>query len=486
MQRDSTTLRRRAIFTTTIGVIGHGFLWLFGFKLVATWLGPEGVGLFSQIRQIIQGVTIGATYGGSSTVVQGLSASSGETARRNFRKTALELIGFTGLLIVVFFVFTVPLLVQFFFASNAADYIQAMYWVALAIALSIASTYVLAILNGYRLYYRLALAQISGPFALSALLLVYWTQGFAFDPVLLAKCFVLCFAFTFTVGFFSMPRFAQQHARIEQGVVTRHNKRAFFQFATANLLSTLFATFTMLLIRSWVIEEHGLTFSGLFDAGWTLTFNYATIFLSACNAFYLPTLTALTKPEEQRVCIQKMAYIVLGSFVVIYFTLLLFDKWFMNLLYSAQFQPSVPVLQILAIAVIFRAVSWVYGTMILANAQSLTLLISELLLNASMLASTRYALSSSVATLESLGWAFVAPQFLYLVFSIEYACRKNSLLRRFDIWPLLLATVFPLLYLACFPSSLKGTYYYLHEALLSISGLAIIGFTWLAYKKIRL
>jgi O-antigen/teichoic acid export membrane protein len=486
MQPASTTLRRRVIFTTTIGVIGHGFLWLIGFKLVATWLGPEGVGLFSQIRQIIQGATIGATYGGSNTVVQGLSARSGEAARRDFRKTASKLIGFTGLFIVVLFVFTVPLLVQFFFASNAVDLIQAMYWVALAIALSIASTYALAILNGYRFYYRLALAQISGPFALSALLLVYWTQGFPFDPVLLAKCFMLCFAVTFTVGFFSMSRLAQQHARIEQGGVPRHNKRAFFQFATANLLSTLFATFTMLLIRSWVIKEHGLGFAGLFDAGWTLTFNYATIFLSAINTFYLPTLTAITKPEEQRVCIQKMAYIVLGSFVAIYFTVLLFDQWFMNMLYSTQFQPSIPVLQILAIAVIFRAVSWVYGTMILAKGQSLTLLISELILNASMLASTRYALNSGVATLESLSWAFVAPQFLYLVFSIEYACRNNSRLRRFDIWPLLLAAVLPLLYLACFPSSLKGTFYHLHEALISFSGLVIIGFTWLAYKKIRL
>jgi O-antigen/teichoic acid export membrane protein len=486
MHSTPATLRKRGVIASTIGVIGSGFLWLISFNLVASWLGPEGVGLFSQLRQIIQGATVGATFGGSNTVVQGLSARSGEAARMNFRKTALKLIGFTGLLIVVFFVLTVPLLGQFFFASNAADLIQAMYWVALAIALSIASAYALAILNGYRLYYRLALAQISGPIALSALLFVYWTQGFPFDPVLLAKCFVLCFAITFTVGFFSMSRLAKQQARIAQGAVPLENKRAFFQLATANLLATLSATAALLLIRSWIIEEHGLAFAGLFDAGWTLTFNYATIFLSACNTFYLPTLTAITKPEEQRVCIQKMAYAVLGSFVAIYFTVLLFDQWFISMLYSVQFLPSISVLQILAIAVIFRAVSWVYGTMILAKGHSLTLLISELILNASMLVSTRYALSSSVSTLESLSWAFLAPQFLYLVFSIEYACRNNSRLSRFDIWPLLLAAVFPLLYHACFPSSLKGNFYNLHEALFYFSGLVIIGFTWLAYKKIRL
>jgi PST family polysaccharide transporter len=485
MRHSSNKKRKLVILISSIGIIFHGLLWLFGFKLVATWLGPEGVGIFSQFRQIIQAATVGATFGGSNTVVQGIAEQSCETGRKNFRKTASRLICVVGMIVVVFFLFTAPQLVQFFFSSDSLPLIQAIYWVALAIALSIASTYALAVLNGYRSYYWMTLMQISGPFALSTLLLVCWWKGFAFDPVLLAKCFVLCFAVTFTVGVFSLSRLAHHHTPVEQGAVLLGNKRAFLKFASANLLSTLSATATMLLIRSWVIEQHGLGFAGIFDAGWTLTFNYATIFLSACNVFYLPTLTSATKPEEQRICIQKMAYLVVGSFVSIYFTLLLFDNWFINLLYSEQFQPSVSVLQILAIAVIFRAVSWVYGTLILAKRKSLTLLISELVLNASLLLCTRYALNSGLATLESLSWAFLIPQFAYLIFSIEYACRNNNQIRRIDIWPLLLATVLPLFYFAFFPISLDGMNYYSHEALFSISGLAIVGYTWVAYKKIR-
>jgi O-antigen/teichoic acid export membrane protein len=273
---------------------------------------------------------------------------------------------------------------------------------------------------------------------------------------------------------------------MEQGAVPHGNRRVFFQFATANLLATLSATAALLLIRSWIIEEHGLAFAGIFDAGWTLTFNYATIFLSACNAFYLPTLTATPQPEAQRVCVQKIAYLVLGAFVGIFYTLVLFDQWFINLLYSAQFQPSAPVLQILAIAVIFRAVSWVYGSVILATRQSRTLLISELALNASLLASTRYVLNNNLATLESLSWAFVVPHFLYLVFSIENARAKNKLLRRMDIWPLLLAATLPLLYIACVPSSLGGSYYSPAVLFFTCSGLATAGAAWVAYKKMCL
>jgi O-antigen/teichoic acid export membrane protein len=217
-----------------------------------------------------------------------------------------------------------------------------------------------------------------------------------------------------------------------------------------------------------------------------LTFNYATIFLSACNAFYLPNLSSTIQPEKQRIYVLKMAYFVLGAFVTIFYTLVLFDQWFINLFYSAQFQPSAQVIQILAIAVIFRAVSWVYGSVILATRQSRKLLISELALNASLLTSARYLLNNDLATLEALSWAFVVPHFLYLVFSIENARAQNKLLRRMDIWPLLLATTLPLLYVACVSGGLAGPYYALKALIISFFGLLTAGAAWVAYKKMCL
>jgi O-antigen/teichoic acid export membrane protein len=297
---------------------------------------------------------------------------------------------------------------------------------------------------------------------------------------------VLCFAVTFAVGIFSMLRQAQDQPSMEQVATPDGDRRALFQFATANLIATQSAISVSLLIRSWIIEEHGLAFAGLFDAGWTLTFNYATIFLSACNSFYLPNLSSTIQPEKQRIYVLKMAYFVLGAFVTIFYTLILFDQWFINLFYSAQFQPSAQVIQILAIAVIFRAVSWVYGSVILATRQSRKLLISELALNASLLTSARYLFNNDLATLETLSWAFVVPHFLYLVFSIENARAQNKLLRRMDIWPLLLATTLPLLYVACVSGGLAGPYYALKALIITFFGLVTAGAAWVAYKKMCL
>jgi hypothetical protein len=102
---------------------------------------------------------------------------------------------------------------------------------------------------------------------------------------------------------------------------------------------------------------------------------------------------------------------------------------------------------VLVIAVLFRSISWVYGTMILATRNSRVLLLSDVALNLGLLATVKFALVG-FSSLAALAWAFVLPNFLYLVFVVEYAGYKNPLMRRRQIWPFLLAATLPLVALA--------------------------------------
>lgn len=472
--------RKGGILAGAAGVIGSGVLWLIGFKLVASWLGPEGVGLFSQLRQIAQAATISATFGGSNTIVQGIASRNLEVERRQFRTTAATLVGVAGTIVVAMIALIAPEIAHFSLSSKSPDLVVAIYWVGLAISLNIAGTYALAILNGYQSYVYLAAAQIAGPTALATLLSTCWWWRLPLNPTLIAQSFVLCFGVTCIVGWFGIARLPRRHSTLTFGKMPDTERRIFFRFAASNLLAALSSTAALLLIRSWIIGAQGLAFAGLFDASWTLTFNYATIFLSACNAFYFPALTAATSPEKQRVCVLKMAYFVLGTFVLIFYTLVLFRDAFITLLYSPQFLPSSPALQILAIAIIFRAISWVYGSTILATRQSLVLLMSELILNITLLATTRYALTSGLASLEALSWAFVIPHFLYLIFSIEFACSRNSSLHRLSIWPLLLATTLPFLHLLF--NQNQTSVFSFAEYFFLFSGLLIVITTFFAYR----
>jgi len=472
---------RSGILVSTAGVFGSAFLWLLSFKAVAFWMGPEGVGLFSQLRQMVQAATIGATFGGTNSVVQGLAERQDEAARRQFRATAARLICISGLAVVLFIAAAAPWLTQFLLASDAPALVATVRWIALAVLLNVGGTYALAVLNGYRSYPFLALAQMAGPAALVMLLAGSAWWHLPPDPQLLSAAFVLCFGVTCLVGAFGVSRLPKLAAALRLGVLPKAQSRAFVRFAFSNLVAALSTTAALLLIRSWIIDAKGLAFAGLFDAGWTLTFNYTTLFLTACSAIYLPRLTAAVSPEDRRACMLKTAYLVLAAGILVCHAMVLLKEPLISLLYSPRFQSSGEVLTVLVIAVLFRGVSWVYGTLILATRHSRVLVVSDVALNLMLLACTRYALAN-FGTLQALGWAFVLPNFLYLVFVVEYASRHSALMRRRDIWPFLLGGALPLFYLA-----LPGPQW-AHSGpaigLSMVAGLGAAGAALLAYKKV--
>lgn len=474
--------QKSGVLVSTVGVFGSAFLWLLGFKAVALWMGPEGVGLFSQLRQMAQAATVGATFGGTNSVVQGLSERGDEGARRQFRATAVRLVGSAGLLMVLGVLAAATPLTQFFLSSGAPELVATVRWLAVAVLLNIAGTYALAVLNGYRSYPYLALAQIAGPAALVLLLAAAWWWRWPPDPLLLVASFVACFGITCLAGLWGVSRLPRRPDTVNTAQLASGERRIFLRFALSNLVAALSTTLALLLIRSWVIEAEGLAFGGLFDAGWTLTFNYTTLFLTACSAIYLPLLTRATTHESQRACMLKTAYLVLAGSVLVCYSMVVLKTPLIHLLYSPEFQSSEQVLAVLVVAVILRSISWVYGTMILATRNSRVLLLSDLALNLGLLAGVKLAIQN-YASLAALAWAFVLPNFLYLVFVIEYAGRKNPLMLRRQIWPLLLGASLPLVVLALTAPGSVSEWAFVHWVCLA-AGPAVAVFSLLSYKKV--
>jgi antigen flippase len=432
------------VLASTAGVFGAALCWLLGFKVVALWMGPEGVGLFSQLRQVIQAATVAATFGGTTVVVQGLAEREDELARRRFRTTAFRYTGIAGTAIALVMAIGAQPITLLLFSSADPDIIATVRWIAAAVLLSIGATYSLAVLNGYRSYRDLAVAQIAGPTLLVALLVGAWWLNLPASSGLLAGSFVLCFGVTCLLAAYGVSHLPRLESESPPGALSKDEGRVLIRFAMSTLVSAMATTLTLLLVRSWVIEAKGLAFAGLFDAGWTLTFNYTTLLLTACNAIYLPLLTAARHPREQRACMLKTAYLVLGISILACNALVWFREPLLDLFYSSEFQESGRILMILVIAVIFRGVSWVYGTLMLATRSSRALVASDMAANLLLLAATRHVLNNS-ASLEALGWAFVLPNFLYFVFVVEFARVKNRLMRRRDIWPLLAGGTIPLI-----------------------------------------
>ena len=434
---------RSGIYFGFCGVLGSALLWLVSFKVVACWLGPAGVGLFSQLRQIAQAATVAATFGGTNAVVQGLSAREDKGERERFRSTASRLIGATGAAMALLLFVLAPFLTHFFLSSDAPDLIDSLRWLGFAVLLNVGATYMIAVLNGYRAYRYLALAQVSGPFGLAMALGAAYFLQVPYRPQMLVWVFLLCFGISYGIGAWGITHLTRSLGAISPGQLSFREMRAFVEFAFSNCFAALSTTIALLLIRSWIIESRGLAFAGLFDAGWTLTFNYTTLFLTACSTVYLPLLTRSTGPRPQRACMLKTAYLVLAGVTLVCYLMVAFKAPLIRLLYSNQFDAAGNLLMILAVAVILRGVSWVYGMILVATRNSRLLLLSDLVLNAGLVTLVWYCLRD-YPSLEALGWAFAAANLLYLAFIIEYVRRKNSLMQRRRIWPLVALATLPL------------------------------------------
>lgn len=421
--------------------------WLVSIKVAAIWLGPEGVGLLTQLRQILQTVTLGATFGGTNLVVQGLADRSSEKDRRRFRMQASRLIGAAGLLWGLIMLATAPQIVWLTLSSRDGNLIIVMRWLALAVMLNVAATYLMAVLNGYRALGSLALAQFSGPFVLALFLIAGW-QGKTYDasPVLAAG-FVVGFGTALLLALLGVIRLVQENGHewnAHADVRFRSGEPSLLTFATATTVAALSSVLALLIIRAWIIEFGGLAFAGLFDAGWTLTFNYMTLFLTACNVVYLPALTAANGYEAQRVCILKAAYLVLGGSLILGYGLVAWPEVVIDLFYSPAFNAAKDGLIVLVVAIIVRGVSWVYGTLMLATRSVRAMVVSELMLNIALLVTTKFVLVIG-GGLAALGWAFVVPHLLYLFYVIEFVRARNPLMRRLHVWPTVMLGTAPLM-----------------------------------------
>jgi O-antigen/teichoic acid export membrane protein len=445
-----------------VGTFGAALGWLLSFKALAFWLGPDGVGLFAQFRQIAQTATLASTYGGTNVVVQGLAAQSDETARKRFRAAAARMIAVTALGVALLMLVAAPHIAMLTVSSRDAGLVASIRWLAVAILANAAATYFMAVLNGYRALGRMALAQVSGPIALMFFLVAAWRSGFSSPDSIMAVAFLICFGVTCCVGAWGAARLAIPNES-PKASSTDNLPQVFGEFAFSNLVAALSTVLALLIVRSWIIETEGLSFAGLFEAGWTLTFNYTTLFLTACNTVYLPTLTAAVDASERKACMLKTVYLVFGTSVLLCYALVLWKNPLIHLFYSPQFEATGQLLSVLAIAAILRGASWTYGTLMLATRNSRMLATSEILLNVGLLATTRYALDNH-PTLPMLGWAFVVPHFIYLVFVVEYARVINPLMLRRYLWPLLILGILPLVCMACEQMITAGAFH-LHGTL---------------------
>jgi O-antigen/teichoic acid export membrane protein len=409
----------KAFLKTLSGSVGAISFGIIATKIIASFSGPAGLGLFSILRQINQTCLGIASFQGVNPIVHGLSTKQSFEKSSYVISVGMTLLASTAIFSLIFWAFTPHLSILILDSSNPEDHFL-IRGLIIAISFGIGTVFFTGILNSRRQIGRIALVQsVSG---LGAALIAY--PALLFFGVKEGSLLIIISIALF--GFLSGLIFLIKDQQIKfkiTSVLASINPKYIKQFLTYGItlvLAGLSATGTILLIRTLLLRYMGYTVVGMFDAAWTIGNSYFLLILSSLGTYFFPTLAQMRDPEEKDIFIKNTLRLMLLIEVPVIIVMLVIKPMLIELFYTSEFIPSLTLLRWFFIGDFFKAFGWVLATNMQINSDYKTYFFLELFSNA-LLACGGYLSLFVFNNIEGIGLTYLFLYFTYFLFCIFFS-----------------------------------------------------------------
>ena len=342
-------------------------------KVIALLIGPFGMGISSLLlstMQLINGVT---NLGLERSAVKDISLANNDSNSHDVAKTISvlkKLVWLTITIGVILMIALSPWLSEIAFGNK--DYTISFIWISIALLFKQLSSSQLAILQGLRKLKSLAKANLLGNFMglLITLPLYYFYKIDAIVPAIIIATF-MSFVFTY---------YYSNQIPIDQVSVSRMEAisegKSMINLGVMLSLSSLITIIVAYLIRIYINfvnggDALGIKEVGLYNAGFVILNSYVGIIFNAMGADYFPRLSAISEEIikiRKTVLEQAIIAILLITPIIVLF--IAFAPLIITILYSDEFSPIVMMVSWGILGMIFKAVSWSMGYLIIAKGDS--------------------------------------------------------------------------------------------------------------------
>lgn len=340
-------------------------------KLVAMWLSATGVGLFGIFNTTVDTVSIVTGLGLRQSGVREVAKNA--RSESMLRRVAAKLRGWSllsGILGALVLSFLAPWLSLWFFG----DYTFWWQFMILGGALLLNSLTggEQAILQGTELFQRLARASVSGS-ALGLLISIpmFRLLGDISVPlsILVYSLSILLFLFIFRNR--KLPYSVCRLGELKEGA-------SFVKLGGYMALAAFATNLAQMIFMSWLNREASTAEVGYFQAGNTLVFRYTAMVFSAVGLEFYPRMAANShSPRRMSLFVSHEISLLLKIFTPMLIAFLLFRKWIVAILYTADFEVILPFISIAIFTVILRSVSSCMAYTIIAKGDGKTYLLTE-------------------------------------------------------------------------------------------------------------
>lgn len=409
-------------------------------KVVAVLLGPAGIGLVSLYASLMSTAAAVASMGIGTVGTRQIAEAHGKEDERALAVVRRAM--FWGVLLLasagalVVWALREVLAVK---VLGGAQHATIVGWLALGVALSVASASQGALIQGMRRIGDMARLSVYSAVlntVLGVAVLWQWREAGLVAYVLVGPLA------SFVLGHWYVSRLAKlaldpiglrEMAQQWQALI-----RLGVPFMGAGLVGAV--------VQLWIRVEVGSTLGaeslGHFQAAWTISMQYLGFVLAAMGADYYPRLTAVIHDHQAATrLVNEQTEIALLLSAPVFIAMMGLAPWVIHLLYSAEFAPAVEVLRWQILGDVLKVASWPLGFVILAAGAGKTFFLTESLALLTM-GGLIFGFSSSVG-LQITGIAFLVCYVVYLPV-VYWLARRRIEFRWSDNVPKLMVIIFVL------------------------------------------
>jgi O-antigen/teichoic acid export membrane protein len=345
-------------------------------KVVAVVLGPAGIGLIGILQNLMATAATIAALGLGNVGTRQIAEAAGrddqagiDTARRALFWGTLCLAAFGGLLLWTL-------------RDVLADKIMgdpgmasSIGWLAIGVALTVASGSQGALLTGMRRVGDIARVQVYSAFLSTVLgISAIWLLGAA--GLLL---FILSGPLSgFVIGHLYVARLPGMQTQRSAFPDLVNQWKSMAKLGTPFMVAGLATVLGQLMVRTLVQRDLGAAELGYFQAAWVLSMTYLGFVLGAMGTDYYPRLTAAMHDHvkaNRLVNEQTEVALLLAGPVLL--AVLALAPWVIQLLYTPKFAPAATILRWHILGDVLKLASWPLGFIILAAGDGRTFLLIE-------------------------------------------------------------------------------------------------------------
>lgn len=345
-------------------------------KLVAIWIGPAGMGLFSIFNSAVDMLRSGTSLGLRTSAVRDIAEASGAGDSQRLARI-IAVVRRWAWFISVFGAITTLALAPTLSKWSFGNYDHLWDYVLLSCVLMFNgfANSELAILQGLEKLKRLANASLLGTVMGLALSipLFYW---FRINSIILS--FVVYHAALLVAALIYRHK-----GSAPVKVTNREAVREGSSFVKLGLLMTLSEFITMLfnyIFSAYLNRVAGTEVVGFYQSGYSLVGRYIGLVLTALTMEYYPRITRVCHSRMRtRVFVSQEINIVMLCLLPVIAMFLIAREWIVSLLYSAEFHAIIPYISFAVIGTVLRAYSMFLAYVIVARGDGKVYIITETL-----------------------------------------------------------------------------------------------------------